>query len=194
MRISVLLLAVGLGFALTSVETHAQGASEGFVLGAHLNGSAISTDGSDVVESGGGLSGIVGYGFTPMVGVYARLTGASIQPTSGDSYALAHFDLGMRLNLKNGSSQWVPYLNAALTGRAASFNIGGQTLDVSGSALTLGGGLQFFVNSTAAFAASLDYSFGDFTEASSGGQTVDIELGAGSTRFDLGILWYPSGS
>jgi len=73
----VLLPAVG--------SAQAQSETSGLMLGAHLNGSAISADESDDIESGGGLGLSLGWGFTPSFMLYATATStwgpASPSPT-----------------------------------------------------------------------------------------------------------------
>lgn len=194
MKRSVLWGAVCAVWLLLPAPGAAQAVTEGVLLGLRLNGSSISVENEDQTDSGPGVSGIIGYGFTPAVAAYIKATGASMQPDEGDSYGLGHFDIGVRFSFNGGGSMWVPYANAAYGGRAASFDLGGETLDVSGTAFTVGGGLQYFFNRGAAVDVGLNMSFGDFTEAEVAGSTADIEINATTARFDLGISWYPSGS
>ena len=73
----------------------------GFHLAGFLNGSALQVDGEDVTESGPGAGLAVGYGFSRTVTLYLEAAGASVQMADlDDTYALAHVDLGIRLNLR----------------------------------------------------------------------------------------------
>jgi opacity protein-like surface antigen len=170
----------------------------GFNLGLFLNGSAAQVEDADETDSGAGLSLHAGYGFTPNVGVFARLSAAAIQAEGfeDDQYALAHFDLGLRYSFGSTASPVRPYLSGAVSGRAASFDLGSEgMLDVRGSGFTAGGGLEYFVQPNLAIEGGLSFSFGEFNEGRlDGSEWVDLDdeaLDMNTTRFDLGVSWHP---
>lgn len=174
----------------------ARSKTTGIVLGAYLNGTALSAEGEDV-ESGGGLSIRLGYGLNDRFELFTELHAASIRYANvDDTYGLAHFDLGARLNLGQTTVAWRPYLDAALTGRAASFSAGGgSTLDLRGSGLSLGGGVHYFFNPKLALDAGLRLTFGSFSEGRLGNSGwVDLQDGSisgTSSRVNLGLAWRP---
>lgn len=169
--------------------------TEGFQIGLGLNGSAIQSDDlSDETESGGGLFFRIGYGFTPSLTVFAGGAGASM---NDGEYGLGQFDLGLRLHFPRGSS-WVPFVEGAVTGRALvidSSDLGTQDdLEVSGIGFTGGGGLDYYLNRSLSLGVELAWTFGDFTDAKMGGESVDLgdeSFGATTSRFNLGLTWWP---
>lgn len=167
----------------------------GLVLGAYLNGSALSVE-SENSESGRGFSARIGYGFTEMFELFTEINVANIQHASfSDTYVLAHFDLGGRLNFSQSQSVWRPYLDAALAGRAASMDLGLTTLDLRGGGISLGGGTHYFINASLALDAAVKFTFGSFSEGRSGSSDW-IDLGSDSfsgtsTRVNLGLAWRP---
>jgi opacity protein-like surface antigen len=202
--VRALVLATALAGTLTSTaaaqmdEPVLASKTAGFNLGLFLNGSAAQVEDADEADSGAGISLHAGYGFTPSVSVFARLSAASIQAEgfAEDQYALAHFDLGLRYSFGSTASQLRPFLSGAVSGRAASFDLGSEgTLDVRGSGFTGGGGLEYFVRPNLAIEGGLSFSFGEFDEGRlDGSEWVDLEdeaLEMNTTRLDLGVSWHP---
>jgi hypothetical protein len=121
----------------------------GFMIGGHLNGSALSFEGADT-ESGGGLGIAIGYGFTPKLMLYLNVDAAKVDIADtqiGGSFALGHGDLGIRYTFANSARAWVPYLNAAFTSRVASANVDNSLtstteVSISGPAVSVGGGVR----------------------------------------------------
>lgn len=166
----------------------------GVLFGAHLNGSALSVEDADEVESGGGLGLMVGYGFNRRVTVYLAADGASMDAAGADdAYTLGHGDLGVRIHLGGESRAALFYLDGAFSGRVARYDIAGSDLDFSGTGITLGGGLDYFFSPGFALDVGLKLTFGSFDQISYEGETEDIDLGAMSSRFNLGVSWYPAG-
>ena len=167
----------------------------GIVLAAALNGAAIDAEESDEVESGGGLSLRLGYGISENIVLYAELQGANVESADiDDTYTLTHVDLGGRYHFGGAASALRPFVGAAVTGRGASFDLGDETLDIRGPALTLGGGLEYFLSRTVALEAGLKFSFGEFNEGRIGDgdwEDLDEEVSATTSRLNLGIAWHP---
>lgn len=194
MRIFAILTALLLlpTFATAQVQSE----TSGLMLNAHLNGSAISSEDSDDIENGGGLGLSVGWGFSPAWMIYVAADGAGISGSGTEpDYALGHADLGVRYSFANPEGSWVPFLSAGVSGRAAVWDdlIQGEDLEVSGGAFTAGGGISHFFNPAWALEASLQWSFGEFSEVSVGDQSANLEefaFSATSTRFDLGLSWH----
>jgi opacity protein-like surface antigen len=169
----------------------------GFHLGVFLNGSAVKVEDSDVVESGGGGSLHLGYGFTENVSAFVRANAADIQVEDSDqSYILAHFDIGARYSFGSASAALRPFVQGAFSGRAFSLDAGSAgTLEARGPGFTAAAGLEYFFTPRVAVEAGLSYSFGEFNEGRlDGGEWVDFEdeaFSATSTRFDLGVSFHP---
>lgn len=175
-----------------------QSSIKGFNLGLFLNGSAAQVEDADEPDSGGGVSLHLGYGVNESVSLFLRGSGAAIQAEgfAEDEYALAHFDLGARYSFGSTASRLRPFIQAAYSGRAASFDLGPEgTLDVRGSGITGGGGLEYFVSPALAIEAGLSFTGGEFTEGRlDDSEWVDLDdasIDMTTTRFDLGISWHP---
>lgn len=185
-----------LSMATESVAQATASRTKGFNLGLALNGSAIKLDDEDVgdseTENGGGIALHAGYNFTPNLGAFIGLTGASIQPNDGGSYGLGHGDLGVRLLL--GTSSFVPYVEAAFTGLNAQGDIDGDDVEFSGTGFTGALGLNYFLSQKLALDVAFKYTKGEFNTIKIGGQSVsdDDGLGVSTGRFNIGIAWYPS--
>ncbi|MBC7791613.1 MAG: outer membrane beta-barrel protein [Anaerolineae bacterium] len=176
--------------------------TSGLFFGLNSSGSAIRGDDfSNGTESGAGLAAQIGFGFTPRFALYAEAAGASIRSDFGN-YGLGQFDLGARYNFANTKRALVPYLQAALSARAASQDdvviddgAGGTTtgkLQVSGTGFTFGGGLEYFFTPKVALNTSLGWTVGEFSTVKFENVSVDgLNLDATSTRFNLGISWFP---
>lgn len=168
----------------------------GFNLGVFLNGSAVQLEDSDVVESGGGGSLHLGYGFNPNISMFVRLNAAEIEAEEGGgTYTMAHFDLGARYSFGSSASALRPFVQGALNGRGFAVDMGGEDLEARGPGFTAGAGLEYFFSPRVALEAGLSYSFGEFNEGRiGGGEWVDFEdeaFEATSTRFDIGVSFHP---
>jgi len=175
--------------------------SKFFVTGA-LNGSAIRVAGSSTTENGGGASLGLGYGFSPNLAAYVEGTGARIgsSDASGD-YNLGHFDLGVRYHFANVGRQWIPFLDAAFTGRAAMWKDvticapGCQTNDMSmsGTGFSFGGGVMYYASPKLAISANLKWTAGKFDEVKYGNTTTSgLDQDATTSRFGVGMVWFPA--
>jgi hypothetical protein len=168
----------------------------GFHLGVFLNGSAVQVEESSETESGGGGALHLGYGVTPNVSLFIRANAANIDTGVGDSYVLAHADLGVRYSFASQASTFRPFIQGAVGGRAASMELSGQgTLETRGPSLSAGGGVEIFFTPEVAMELGLSYSVGKFSEGRlDGGEWVDFEdeaFEATSARFDIGVSYHP---
>jgi len=163
----------------------------GFHLGARLNGSSIKFEGDNTKESGGGGGLAIGYGINRKVTLYAEGVGASVEMADfNESYTLAHFDLGVRLNFGGVARSTLGFVNLALTGRAAAIDLLGSPFSISGAGLTVGGGVAFFLDPSTSIDLGLKWTGGTFTEAEYRGVTETIDVSATSARFDIGLSWW----
>ena len=174
-----------------SVQAQVASNPTGFHLGARLNGSAIQYENDDDTESGGGLGLALGYGFNRTVTLYAEGVGASVQMVDlSDTYTLAHFDLGVRLNLGGEARSTLGFVSLGLSGRAAGLDLQGDPFTIVGAGFTVGGGVAFFLNPSASIDLGLKWTGGSFTEAEYRGRTESIDVSATSARFDVGFSWW----
>ena len=172
--------------------------SKFFVTGA-LNGAAISLEGSNTSENGQGGSLGLGYGFTPKFAGYIEGSGARMSSDDGN-YTLAHFDIGARYHFANMARAWIPFVDAAFSGRTVQQNdyqmcTPGCTTDdlsMTGTGFSLGGGVMWYASRKVAISANLHWTNGEFNEVKYGNVTVTgLNQDATSTRFGLGMVWFP---
>ena len=175
--------------------------TRGFTLGVHAQGSSLTVEDGDQNSAGGG--GVrVGYGLNRSVTLYAQFDGAKFDvresnAVSGD-WTMGHVDLGARFHFANSLRSWVPYLEAAFTGRVVEVTNaivdGAEAPDVSfnGGAFTVGGGLMAYFTETFALDVELAWSGGEFTEVEVGSISVtSLDIDANSSRLSIGIAWWP---
>jgi opacity protein-like surface antigen len=174
----------------------------GLLVGAALSGSAFrSNDMTGETERGGGAELRLGWGFTPSFALVADAGGATMDGV-GQQYTLAHFDVGARYSFANPRRSVVPYVEAALTGRAmveADVEMIDQNGDAttddlvfSGLGYTLGGGVQYYIAPGWALGADLRWTAGEFDKVQFGDVSIEgFEVDATTTRLSLGLTWYP---
>jgi len=175
--------------------------TRGFNAGIHVSGASLQVENGDRSNAGGGGI-LLGYGFNRTLELFLQLDGAKFDVANTDvdgTWTMGHADLGVRFHFANSLRSWVPYLQAALSGRAVSvsnavINQVTQT-DVSftGGALSLGGGIMFYFNEVLAMDLQLAWSGGNFTEVDAGNVkvTLDNPIDAQSSRFNIGLSWWP---
>ena len=111
---------------------------------------------------------------------------------------MGHGDLGVRFHFANSLRSWVPYLQAALSGRVVGLENAvvnqqpATDVSFSGGALSLGGGFMFYFSQTLAADLQLMWSGGEFTTITVGNASVSgFNYDATSTRFNAGLAWWP---
>ena len=185
---------------VTSV--HAQeSTTRGFTLGVHASGASLTVENGDTNAAGGG--GIrVGYGLNRIVTLFAQFDGGQFDVSESDGiggqWTMGHADLGARFHFANSLRSWVPYLQAAFSGRAVDVTdavvdgTGSPDISFSGGALTLGGGLMAYFTETLALDVQLSWSGGEFTQVDIESISVgSLDIDAESSRFSVGIAWWP---
>ena len=175
--------------------------TRGFNIGLHLSAASVTFEDQDRNDAGGaGLS--LGYGFNRRFTLFAQLDAAEFDEQAtgnveGD-LVMGHAELGVRFYFANSLSKWVPYLQGALGGRVVSVQnpvVGGtgrNEVSYSGSALTLGGGLGYYLSRSWALDVQLLWTGGEFTTLTVDNASVSgFEVDANSTRFNVGVNWWP---
>lgn len=189
--------------ALVAPEAQAQfyqAPTEGFQFGGRLYAAGLGLEddrGNDDTASGGGLGVRVGYGFSPTVTAFLALEGAQLSPDEndfGDEFALGTVDLGARFNLQPSASV-NPYVQLALTGQVAAFDVPGtsETLDLRGGGITLGGGIVYFFSQDVGLDVGVDLTGGRFTEIEFDGEVTDNfdDIDSAIVRLGVGVIWTP---
>ena len=187
-------------FVLPGAAAAQESTTRGFNLGFHLSGASLKV-GDDERSNAGGGGILVGYGVNRTIMIFAQFDGAEFDVQNTDvegKWTMGHGDLGVRFHFANSLRRWVPYLQAALSGRVvsvsdATVNQQAETeVSLTGGAFTLGGGLLVYLKQTLALDLQVAWSGGDFTEVSVGNLTVSgLNLEAQSSRFNVGLSWWP---
>jgi hypothetical protein len=173
--------------------------TRGFVVGAHLNSSAVQVDEEGAGDAEQGLGGgfNLGYGVSQHVSIFLRGDFASVdyEDGSGDSYVLGNGDVGARYSFGSYLNPLRPYAELGFTASTIQDQLEdqGETVDVTlmGGAIMIGGGLEYFLNEHVALDAGLVLGKGRFTSADVDGETFDIdEFDYTGTRLNLGVNFH----
>ncbi len=175
--------------------------TRGLHLGFHLQAASLTVENGDAA-GGGGAGFRVGYGINRIVTLYFEADAIAVD--AGDpnifsgTWALGHGEVGARFHFANSLRSWVPFLDLAIGGRAASItdvetgNQDLEDLEVSGGAFSFGGGIYAYFTETLAMEAGAKFSTGTFTEVDLGAiQIQDLDIDAQSARFKVGLVWWP---
>ena len=152
-------------------------------------------------DQGGGLNLKAGYGFSPLFTLYLGYSisgmernGADVNPLSDEDekYALSFFELGGRFTFRDSDKKFRPYGDVALASVAAVVDDDPET-SATGGAISLGGGVQYFLSSVFALDASLMLSPGSYSEVKFFNQDAQVndDKGFSATRFSVGLTVYP---
>lgn len=174
--------------------------TRGFNIGLHFEGASLTVDDERSNAGGGGLW--IGYGFNRTFQLFVQLDAAEFDVDDTDLdgiWTMGHADIGGRFHFANSLRTWVPYLQAALTGRIVAVEdaivAGNPETDVSvfGGAFSLGGGILFYFSQTWSMDLQVMWSGGEFTQIEVDGVTADLPnaIDAQSTRLNIGVSWWP---
>ncbi len=193
--------AVTLGAAAWAPLSAQNSTTRGLNLGVHVQAASLSVEDADAQE-GGGLGIRIGYGLNRIITLYVELDGASVEVENAENlrgnWALGHADFGARFHFANSLRRWVPYLEAAIGARGVSVSdpfVGNEEIDdvtFSGGAFSVGGGLDVYFTQTLALDLGLKFSTGEFNQIDVGAVSIrNLDIDANSTRFKVGIVWWP---
>jgi hypothetical protein len=202
-RTSLSRIALGAAFFLFLAMPLAaqESTTRGLHLGFHLQGASLKVEGSD--PAGGGGAGFrVGYGINRIVTLFLEADGVTVEAGDPDifagEWALGHGEFGARFHFANSLRSWVPFLEAAIGGRAASVksvtagNASWEDVNVSGGVFSVGGGIYTYFTETVALELDIRFSGGRFTKIDLGPLSLDnLDIDASSSRFKVGIVWWP---
>jgi len=195
-----LALALSLSLVAAGTASAQESTTRGFNVGLHLGGASITVEDGD--RHGGGGGGLwIGYGFNRTVQLFVQLDGSEIDVTDSDvqgKWTMGHGDLGVRFHFANSLRSWVPYLQAAITGRVVGVDnptINGSSepdAALVGGGLTLGSGMLVYFSETFAMDIQADWTGGTFTQLEYDNVTIkNLDLDAQSARFNVGVSWWP---
>jgi hypothetical protein len=143
----------------------------------------------------------LGYGFNRRFTGYLELDGITFDvenPELEGEWTMGHADLGVRFNFANSLRRFVPFLDAAIGGRAVSVedatsdgeDVG--TVTFSGGSFSLGGGISFFTSEKFAIETLVKFTGGKFEQIDVGDVSVrNLDIEASSFRFKVGVSWWP---
>lgn len=195
-----MLRSIALLLLLCTTMTVSAQSTRGFSINLDLNGTSWTVDdeGLDFSESGGGIGLGLGYGFSERISIHLR---ADVANMDDGEYTLGHLDLGGTYLF--GADKLRPFAELSLSTRGANADLGqgfipGEgfvdfgELELYGTAITIGGGVQYFLSNQFALTGRLSLSQGEFTDVELQGRTAEIELDSRSARFNIGLRWYPN--
>ncbi|HSA56173.1 MAG TPA: outer membrane beta-barrel protein [Gemmatimonadaceae bacterium] len=207
-RIAGAVLVLGLlafGSSMASAQGGERSNTRNLFLGLSLGGTSLELEDPDdefgtAREQGGGASFRLGYGFTSLFALYIEGAAASID-SEGETFELAHGDIGARFHFGNPSRAFIPFLDLAFTARAIAVDdfvlFDGQgtqigDLEISGSGISFGGGLLWFFNPKWALDVGLQVTTGEFDTIKFDNISLSgLEIDATSARLKMGVSWFP---
>ncbi len=196
-------LMLSLPFLATALVAGSVSAQEsttrGFHLGLHASGASLQVQDGDRSNAGGG-GVVIGYGINRRILLFLQADGATFDVRDTDiegEWTMAHVDLGVRYHFASSLRSWVPYLQAAFSGRTVNVDnaVVNQMPAADGSmlggAFSVGGGLMVYFKETLALDLQLIWSNGKFTEFKVGNLTESVPgVDARSSRFNIGVSWW----
>jgi len=194
---------VTIGSFLSTPIAAQESTTRGLHLGAHLQAVSLQPQDADPVGEGG-IGVRVGYGINRIITLYLEADGVEMEAgnpeTVSGTWSLAHLDFGARFHFANSLRRWVPFLEVAIGSRRVSvedaqfLNQDVGTAKISGGSFSVGCGVYAYFTETVALDVGLKAASGGFTEFEVGSISLsglDFDLDAQSTRFKVGIVWWP---
>jgi opacity protein-like surface antigen len=191
-----MLKAAVLGVAIASVSSVAEAQNvltQGLALGLDASYANVTLDGEGIDESEGGFGfGLrAGYALNRMWQPYLNWGRTSFEVEDVDA-TLQSIDIGTRVNFPLAGKSWVPFADVAYNIRSAKLEDGSSPdLDLDGSSFTIGGGVQWVMNSQWSLEGGLQYQMGKFDEGEQGGLSGDVDIDANTLRLNFGFTWRP---
>jgi hypothetical protein len=180
---------------------------KGFMFGAH----SVAAQGVDISNpdialkfttgfgTGGGVT--IGYGFNRYMTGFVSLDVAkqeATQPEFKGDVGLVHGEVGLRANLAVGRASTVPYLTAAVGGRAIGAKLLEEGVDeeygmtISGGLFAFGAGIEQFFSRSTALDVGVSFGMGEFDKFKTQGTEVPLPTRpTRSIRARVGVTWHP---
>lgn len=151
------------------------------------HGMGYSDSDSDTFSGGGGDL-TLGYGLSPTLTLYAQLSGSAGTGDAAYDLALGSLGLGGRYHVGGGRARVVPFVGAAAQFQTATFSASGISLDYTGPAGEVEGGLLYFLSPSLAVSGGVSAAFASLS-AEAAGETDTIS--ATTVRLGVGLTWQP---
>lgn len=200
-----------LAFVLLFITTHipvvnAQSGSyqqafntKGLFVNAHASGTGMRV--ADDEDDGGiGYGAAIGYGINKITTIYVQghISNMSVEDAStleqirGDTYRLAHLDLGVRFT-GEVSQRGAVYGGGAVGGIAGSYDAQAVSSDAILQGLVATGelGFMYFLAPRVALDLGINLSAGQYSNLNVEGRTESVELDTLSVRLNGGLSVYP---
>lgn len=153
------------------------------------------------LKLGVGAGAIIGYGINETFSVFTSLDLAKQKTGENEavqgSWGFVDMEIGARANLPLGGPLTVPYVNAsvgrrALAARATDEDGSSFDASISGTAMSVGAGLEHAFSRTMSLDAGVDVGFGklDRLKADDEQFTQNVS-GTRSIRMHIGVTWRP---
>ena len=198
-------LLVATMLATTALPLSAQKSnSSGVMINAVIHSTSLAIEDSDTSESGVGVGVRVGWGITRNVTLFLGIDTSSIQTEdpsiNNGTFGLMQADLGGIYTFRAGMS-FLPYLEAAIGTRRITSDITVADPDgvitegrviTKGTAVSFGGGFNYYVARPLALNAGLSVSTGHFGDYKVNDTRLHkTNFNATSARLRFGLTWYP---
>ena len=202
-KLSLLPLAALALFLVAAPAAAQESTTRGFTVGLHLTAASLSVEGGDDERNSAGGGGLyLGYGVNRKITIFVQGDGGQFDNETTDNiegeWTMGHFDIGVRFNFANSLRKWVPFLQGALGYRVVGVNdpvvdnVPRNELSISGSGLTLGGGVDYNLSESWALDLQLLWTGGKFTTLRVDNVSVNgLDFDANSSRLNFGVLWWP---
>lgn len=159
--------------------------TRGLSVGVHLNRTTVNfqaQSSADVLGAGGGVT--VGYGLTNGLSVFGR---------ANTGYQSSQVDLGVRYRPGSLAGVLRPYVEGAVTYLGASREASGIHAGEPswGSGVSLGAGVEYFVNRHVALDAGAVHTRGRFNESTFLDNGRHVTEKFISNRVHFGVTWRP---
>lgn len=188
---------IGSLFTANGLSAQVHSVTEELRLNVHVSAVRLDDeDGDETVGFGGSLGYAASRWFMPFI----TLDLASMDDGENE-FGMRHLDAGVRMHVRGSEARLVPFVLAALTWRAASYEqrfFMGEVADVriSGEGLTLGGGALYYLRPRVALELSGKWTGGDMETITVDGLHFSVDehtISGSSMRINFGLSVFPTG-
>lgn len=171
---------VGVASATASGARRPASTSGGFLGALRVQGTSYTDEGGNLSGSGGDLT--LGYGFSPTLSAFLKLSGSSL----GDGISLGSAGIGGRFHIGGGQKKLVPFVGAAATFQTATIEESGVSADFSGAGGEVEAGLLYFLSPSFAIDGGVSALFSSLDS-----DLVEEPFSATTVHVGVGIAWSP---
>ena len=166
----------------TTAGAHEITREKGFYLGLRISSSNLHTDDETqdfrVESNGGGLVLLAGYSFNRVFSLELDITGAGHQTTNPDITAnFGGFELLAHYRWRPGRN-FRPYVKGGLGVYGVTLQGNGDSVNVTGGGVPLGGGFDYFFTNHFSLGLDLTHHIIEYNQ-------VEVDLGGSTVGFDI---------